>query len=42
MKPTNSYLSEIEKEKIADYPQTPLKKDDRGGPSVRVKPNDLT
>lgn len=31
MKPTNSHLSVIEKEKISDYPQTPFKKDDRDG-----------
>lgn len=42
MKPTNSHLSEIEKEKISDYLQTPFKKDDRDGPSVSMKLNDLT
>jgi hypothetical protein len=42
MKPTNSHLSEIEKEKTSDYSQTPCKKDDRDGSSVSVKLNDLT
>lgn len=32
MKPTNSHLSEIEKEGASDYPWTPVEKDSKGGP----------